>query len=72
MNKQIVTFVDYETEKHKFHQHKNSISIYDVDIKKILVSNKVSLGKKVLNILLVTKMVKKLTIMRNASKNDRT
>ena len=32
--------------KLKFHQHKNPISIYDEDINKILVSSKVSFGKK--------------------------
>ena len=32
--------------KKKVHQHKNPISIYDVNINKILVSNKLSLGKK--------------------------
>ena len=39
-------FGETETEKHKFHQHKNAISIYDIDINKILVSSKVSFGKK--------------------------
>ena len=40
-------FSETEIEKKiKFHQYKNSVSIYDVDIKKILVSNKVSFGKK--------------------------
>ena len=32
--------------KHKFHEHKNRISIYDVGINKILKSNKVSVRKK--------------------------
>ena len=33
-------------EKYKFKLHKNPIWIHDVDINKILVPNKVSLGKK--------------------------
>ena len=32
-------------EKHKFHQHKNPISINSIDISKIIVSDKVSFGK---------------------------
>ena len=35
-----------EIEKHNFHQHKNPISIFDVDINKILVSKKIYFGKK--------------------------
>ena len=31
--------------KHKFHQHKNPVSMYNVDINKTLVANKVSFGK---------------------------
>ena len=33
-------------EKQKFHQHKNPVSIYDIDINKILVFSKVSFDKK--------------------------
>ena len=39
-------FCDTEIEKHKFPCHKNPIFIDDVDINKIIVSNKVSLGEK--------------------------
>ena len=46
MIKKIVTFGETDIEKHKFHGHKNPILVYDVDINKILVSNKVSFGKK--------------------------
>ena len=35
--------------------------MYDVDTNKIIVSNKVSFGKKGLNILLVTKIMKNLS-----------
>ena len=45
VNKKIITFGETEIGKHKFQQHKNLISIYDVAINEILVSNKVSLGK---------------------------
>ena len=41
-----ITFGDIEVEKHKFHQCKIPISIYDVNIDRIVVSNKVSNGKK--------------------------
>ena len=32
MSKEIITFGDIEVEKDKFHQHKNPISIYDLNI----------------------------------------
>ena len=35
-----------EIEKQKFHQHKNNFSMKNIDINKIVVSNKVSFGKK--------------------------
>ena len=60
MDKNVTKFGETEIEKHEFHQRKNPILIYNLDINKILVSNKVYSVKRVLNILLVTKMVKKL------------
>ena len=39
-------FDDTENEKHKFHQQKDPISINNTDINKIVVSSKVSFGKK--------------------------
>ena len=39
-------FDDTEIEKHKFTYHKNLILIYDIDINKIIVSNKVSFGER--------------------------
>ena len=36
---------DIEIQKQKFHQHKGPISIKNIDINKIVVSNKVSFGK---------------------------
>ena len=44
MGKEIITFGDIEIEKQKFHSHKNQISIYDVNIDRIVVSNKVPFG----------------------------
>ena len=32
MGKEIIKFDETEIEKHKFHQHKEPISLYDVDI----------------------------------------
>ena len=46
MEKAIIKFEDIEIEKQKFHQHKRPISIKNIDINKIVVSNKVSFGKK--------------------------
>ena len=46
MDKKIVRFGEIEIEKQIFYQHKNPISIYNVGIDKILVSSKVSFGKK--------------------------
>ena len=39
MDIKIIKFGETEIEKCKFHQHKTSISIYDLDINKILVSS---------------------------------
>ena len=44
--KQIMAFGDIETEKHKFHNHKNPILIDEVYIDKILISNKISFDRK--------------------------
>ena len=56
MGKQILTFGNIEVEKHKFHQHQSPISVYYVNIDRIVVSNKVPFGKKCLNIFLGTKI----------------
>ena len=42
----IIKFGDIEIQKQKFHQHKAPISIKNIDINKIVVTNKVSFGKK--------------------------
>ena len=46
MKRSIIKFGDIEIKKQKFHQHKKPISIKNIDINKIVVSNKVSFGKK--------------------------
>ena len=45
MEKTIIKFDDIEIEKQKFHQHKRPISIKNIDINKIIVSNTFSFGK---------------------------
>ena len=46
MEKTIIKFGDIEIGKQKFHQHKRLISIKNIDINKIVVSNKGFFGKK--------------------------
>ena len=45
MDKKIIKFDDTEIEKYKFHQHGSPIYIDNVDINKIVVSNKLSFGE---------------------------
>ena len=64
MDKNFFAFGDTETEKGKFLGHKNPILIDDDDdddIKKNTVSNRFLSLKRVLNIFLVTKIMKKLS-----------
>ena len=58
----ILKFGDIEIQKHKFHEHKGLISIKNIDINQIVVSNNVLkvLVKKVLNILIGYKDAKKI------------
>ena len=46
MGKEIITFIDIEVEKHKFHKGKSQISIDDVNVDRRVVSNRVPFGKK--------------------------
>ena len=46
IGKEILTFGDIEVEKHKFHRHQTPIFLIDLDIEKLLVSNKFFFGKK--------------------------
>ena len=45
MGKEILTFGDIEMDKKKFYRNKIPISLKDADIKKVLVSNKISFGE---------------------------
>ena len=58
MEKTIIKFGDIEIEKQKFNQIKKPNSMKNIDINKIVVSNKVYFTKKDLNISLATKMLK--------------
>ena len=42
----IMKFGSIEVDKQRFHQHRKPISKQNVDVYKIVVSNKVSFGKK--------------------------
>ena len=46
MGKEILTFSNIEIQKNNFYRHISSIFLGDVDIEKILVSNKISFGEK--------------------------
>ena len=46
MDKKIIKLVDIETEEYEIHQYKSPISINDVDINKIVVSNKFHFDKQ--------------------------
>ena len=46
MEKAVIKFGDIEIEKQKSHQYKRPISIKNIDINKIVVSNNVYFGKK--------------------------
>ena len=46
MGKGILTFKDNEIEKNKFYHHKTPIFLGDVDIEKVLISNKIFFGEK--------------------------
>ena len=59
MDKKVIKFDDVEIEKWKFYQHKKAISIDNIDINIIVVQNQVFLVKRILNILLAIKILKK-------------
>ena len=62
MDKKIIKFDDTEIEEYKFHQNKSHISINSIYINKTLVSKSFILVKKILNTLLVIKMLRKLDL----------
>ena len=60
MEKTIIKFGDIEIQKQKFHQHKGSISIKNIDINEIVVCTKVSFGKKGFKYFIIYKDAKKI------------
>ena len=56
----IIIFGDIEIQKQKFHELKRPISIKNIDINKIVVSNKVSFSKKGFKYFIGYKDAKKL------------
>ena len=46
MSKEILAFEDIEIDRNTFHCHESPVFLKDVDIEKVLVSNKISLVKK--------------------------
>ena len=53
MGKEVFTFDSIEIEKNKFCRDKTAIFLKDVDIEKVLVSNKISFDEKTISTLLV-------------------
>ena len=60
MDKKVIKF--NETEMEKFYQHKNPISIDNIDINKIVVSSKVSFGQRDFKYFIGYKDAKKLDL----------
>ena len=52
--KEILTFANIEIEKNWFYHHKTPLFCGDLDIEKVLVSNKIFFGEKTIRSLLVT------------------
>ena len=62
MEKTIIKFGDIGIEKQKFQQYKKRISIKNIDINKIVVSNKVCFGRKSFRYFIGYKDAKKLDL----------
>ena len=62
MEKTIIKFGDIEIKKQKLHQHERPISIKNIDINKIVVSNNISFGKKGFKYFIGYKNAKKLNL----------
>ena len=60
--KQIIRFGNIEIEKQKFHQDKSTILIENIDVNKIIVSNKFSFGEKGFKCSINNKDAKKLDL----------
>ena len=56
MEKEIIRFGNIDIEKQKF-DHYKSYFLEDIDMDNVLVSNKISSGKKTVNTLLITCMM---------------
>ena len=61
-DKTIIKFGDTEIKKQNFRQHKTSNSINNIDINKIVASNKVSFGKTGFEYIIGYKDAKKLSL----------
>ena len=70
LEKTITKFSDIEIKKQKFHQHKRPISIRNIDINKIVVSNKVSFSKKGFKYFIGCKNAKKWIFMYISPQNE--
>ena len=66
----VIKLGDIEIQKQKFHQHKEPISVKDIDINKIVVSNKVSFGKKRFEYFIGYRNAKKQIFMCISRKNE--
>ena len=60
MDKKIIKFDDTEIEKYKFKQYKRPILIDNIDVNKIVVSNKISFGKNGFKYFIGNKDAKKI------------
>ena len=54
MGKEILTFDNIEFQKNTFYRHKALFFLRNLDIEKVLVSNKTSFGEKAISTSLVT------------------
>ena len=68
MGKEIMTFGDIEVQKYKFCQSKSPVSINDVDISKIVVSNRILFAERGFKYFVGYEDGKKVTKLVNASK----
>ena len=69
MEKTIIKTGDIEIKKQKFHKHRRPISIKNIDINKIVISNKVSFGKNGFKYFIGRKDAKKLDLFVYFSQN---
>ena len=62
MAKEIIKFYGTEIEEYKFHQYKSPILINNIDINRIVVSNKFPFGKQDLKYFIGYNRIKKLDL----------